>query len=431
MSFCQRFYQLNQFLLGTTAALLLVACGDGIPSLTLSGTAATGAPVPAGTVVTAKCAAGTGSVTMDASGIYTLAIANGAAPCVLQAATPATPGPSQTLYSVALAAGTVNVSPLTHALADMAADGDIAGAFTNFGASFSPTTLTVGKLSTAKTALLAYLTDAGFTVTGVGDFLTESFSPNSIHAHDKLLDEVTATKLPLSTLSAQARALVQLPDTGITLCSDELGVTIACAGTGQDGELGLDANSATNSALDGMVGASYLKLDSSGKPIAANATSWDCVRDNITGLVWENKVAATNSTHLRSSAHRYAWYSTDTANNGGNAGITGRDTCNATLTGGRCNTQAYVAAVNAAGLCGKTDWRMPTRNELDSIGNYGRANPAIDANYFANTQSNRYWSSSSYADFPGSAWYLDFGSGEYYIYTKTLEYYVRLVRSGQ
>jgi hypothetical protein len=371
---------------------------------------------------------------MDATGAFTLTITNGAAPCVLQAVTPAVPGPTQTMYGVALAAGTVNITPLTQAVADAAvasAGSDIASAFANWGGTFTPSTLSASAISTAKAALLAYLADAGFTVAGVGDFMTESFPANSVHAHDKLLDEVVATKMPLTQLTAQAKTVVRLPDTGQTWCADANGTTIPCAGTGQDGELGLDSNSATNTALDGAAGFSYLKLGSTGKPLPASATSWDCVRDNITGLVWENKVAASNTAHLRSSAHQYTWYSTDSANNGGSSGSTGTNTCNATPTGSLCNTEAYVAAVNAAALCGKTDWRLPTREELRSIVNYGASNPAIDTNYFSNAQPDWHWSSSARASNFGSAWNVGFYSGVDNQGNRSNPAFVRLVRSSQ
>jgi len=414
-----------------SSLLLLSACGGGgggSTGLTVTGTAATGAPAPVGTVVTAKCATGTGTLTMDATGTFTLTVTGGAAPCLLQSVTPSVPGPSLTMYGVALAAGVVNITPLTHAVADMAS-GDVASAYTNWGSTFDPASLTAANLAAGQTSLLAYLTKAGFSVAGVGDFLTESFPPNSVHVHDKLLDEITATNMQLSMLSAQAKSLVQLTDTGQTTCFDALGALIPCLGTGQDGELGLDANSATNSALDGVAGFSYLKLSSAGKPVTASATSWDCVHDNITGLQWENKIVATNTIHLRSSAHSYTWYSTDAANNGGNAGSTGTNTCNATLTGSLCNTKAYAAAVNTAGLCGKTDWRLPTREELHSIVNYGAFSPATDSNYFPNTQTDWYWSSSSSAGYPSYAWNVYFGYGDYG--SKTYNSYVRLVRSSQ
>ena len=50
--------------------------------------------------------------------------------------------------------------------------------------------------------------------------------------------------------------------------------------------------------------------------------------------------------------------------NGGNAGVQGGGTCGL----GTCDTNAFVAALNTAALCGFHDWRMPTRRELVSAG---------------------------------------------------------------
>jgi len=443
MSVCQRFSLFRPFVMAGSL-LLLSACGGGgaggtsaggtASVSTYSGTAATGAAVPLGTVVTAKCASGsTGTVTMDGTGAFNLAVTDGAPPCVLKLVTPAS---AQTMYSVAMAVGVVNITPLTHAVIDMVAGGDVASAYTNWGGTFVPANLTAANLAAAQTALRTYLTKAGFSVSGVGDFLTESFPANSVNLHDKLLDEIKATNIQLSTLSAQAKSLVQLTDTGETTCFAETGAIIPCAGTGQSGELGLDASSATNSALDGVAGFSYLKLSSTGKPLAASAGSWDCVHDNITGLQWENKVVDTDTGHLRSSAHTYTWYSTDTANNGSNAGTTGANTtCNSTLgSSSPCNTKAYAAAVNAATLCGKSDWRLPTREELLSIVNYSALSPAIDVNYFPNTRSiswnSKYWSSQSYAGSTNSAWFIHFSFGNNYFGLKSNANFIRLVRSS-
>ena len=48
----------------------------------------------------------------------------------------------------------------------------------------------------------------------------------------------------------------------------------------------------------------------------------------------------------------------------------------------RCDTAKFVADVNAAGLCGAGDWRLPTREELRSIVDYSRYDPAIDTAWF-------------------------------------------------
>ena len=366
---------------------------------------------------------------MDASGVFTLAIDNGSAPCLLKAVTPVTPGPSITLYGVALAAGIVNLTPLTNAVTQYAADGDADSAYTNWNTSYSPSGVTSTKVAAGKTALITFLNNAGFSTSGIGDLLAQTFVPQTGtgtgDAHDQLLDAIAGAQIPTSMLVAKASGAQLFVDSGQTWCADATGVTISCAGTGQDGDAGLDAATATNSSLDGLAGFSYIKLDSAGNALAANATSWDCVKDSVTGLMWENKV--NNATHLRHTGHTYAWRNTDNASNAGDAGSLGTNTCNGTLVGG-CNTEAYVAAVNAATLCGKSDWKLPTREQLEIIVNYGISSPAIDTNYFSDTQINWYWSSSSYASYTPGAWKVVFMDGSRQYWPKTGAYYVRLVR---
>jgi len=84
-------------------------------------------------------------------------------------------------------------------------------------------------------------------------------------------------------------------------------------------------------------------------------------------------------------------------------------------------------------LAGHSDWRLPNRNELQSIIDYSRYNPAIDTIYFSNTMSSGYWSSTTDAYKTSDIYYawlvhFDYGyvSNEY----KNYNYYVRAVRSG-
>ncbi len=52
----------------------------------------------------------------------------------------------------------------------------------------------------------------------------------------------------------------------------------------------------------------------------------------------------------------------------------------------------------------KTDWRLPNRNELESIFDETKSAPAIDTAFFPGTDSNTYyWTSTTFADFPVSA----------------------------
>jgi hypothetical protein len=149
----------------------------------------------------------------------------------------------------------------------------------------------------------------------------------------------------------------------------------------------------------------YTKISNSGAILADTAklgsgsNDWACTKDNKTGLTWEVK---TDDGGLRDRDWEYSWYK-PIGNNGGNAGS--RDTTAKTsycLTENNCNTYAFTNAVNAKGLCGKKDWRMPTIEELEglmtiesTINQPSNDSLCIDANYFPNTGWG-YWSSSPY-----------------------------------
>jgi hypothetical protein len=231
-----------------------------------------------------------------------------------------------------------------------------------------------------------------------------------------------------------------LNDTGITQCSDyalgysgnfTIGLNCSLAFDAendpipprQDALHGRDAKAAAGSLIKvggGEGGFDFTKLDNAGNALPASATTWACVRDNNTKLVWENK---TTDGGLRDWNKTYTWYSSDSTTNGGVAGT--NTTAN--------NTQAYAAAVNATNLCGASDWRLPDQQELRSIVHYGRVSPSIDVAYFPNTQSNYFWSSSVSAGFPLNAWNVkfDYGYGNGDVYGKNGSNYVRLVRSRQ
>lgn len=177
---------------------------------------------------------------------------------------------------------------------------------------------------------------------------------------------------------------------------------------------------------------SYTKLDSSGKDLPDNAASWSCVRDNLSGLVWEIK---TPDNGLHGKSHTYTWYNPNSDINGGSEGTAGEPedaTCGnpATVAAG-CDTEKFVSTVNAAGWCGKSDWRMPTVNELSSIANYGSSFPAISKNYFPDLiMPAGFWSASPYAANPNFAWIVIFDDGYVGSCVKSWAYYVRLVRGG-
>ncbi len=79
-------------------------------------------------------------------------------------------------------------------------------------------------------------------------------------------------------------------------------------------------------------------------------------------------------------------------------------------------------------LDSKSDWRLPSVLELQSIVDYGSSNPAINGAAFPGTNASSYWSASSYAASSTPAWHVSFLNGHVLANDKTDSYYVRCVR---
>ncbi len=260
-----------------------------------------------------------------------------------------------------------------------------------------------------------------------------------------------------SPASAEATATPKKPsgatgklnDTGITTCGNDTQNNQPCPlldYPGQDGDSGRDVTA--NDDSDGHAGFSFTKISNTGQSLPASATQWSCVKDNVTGLMWEIKQGTPNGIYGDTGLHDpddvFTWYEPDNTKNGGHAGdpagdvnslnVNYKKTCyghNHKLTGTWCNSKAYVERVNTAGWCGAKDWRMPKYRELRSIVSHNN-NPAIDTAWFPNTVGSWFWSSSPVAGNGGNAWSVAFDSGYGYVWGyKYGSSSVRLVRSGQ
>lgn len=142
--------------------------------------------------------------------------------------------------------------------------------------------------------------------------------------------------------------------TGQTICYNESGVSIACAGTGQDGEL--------------QTGVPWT-------PAARFTDNGLTMTDNLTGLVWTK-----------------------------NANLSGSVTWD--------NAFTHIATLNAGPYGGRSDWRLPNIVELMSIMYYGSSSMSAWLSSFGFTvSSTTFWSSTTYNNILNEAWCFDVESG--------------------
>ncbi|MET4578455.1 DUF1566 domain-containing protein [Ottowia thiooxydans] len=212
--------------------------------------------------------------------------------------------------------------------------------------------------------------------------------------------------------------------------------TVGARHDGDDARYGRDAAAARGAlpkvgASAGSVsgqanGFDFTKVSSKGRTLPDTAVlgssreDWACTLDNHTGRLWEVKL--NDASHFRHMGHTYSLQP------GGTRGTGPTGTCHEH---GRCDAATYVQAVNAVGLCGFHDWRLPTQVELRSLVDRGRFQPAVDPLYFPNTMSDAYWSNTQRVGRVQGYWATDFesGAGEPYGHAERL--HIRLVRQAQ
>jgi len=256
------------------------------------------------------------------------------------------------------------------------------------------------------------------------------------------------------SLIISAEAL--LNDTGMQLFGNGASLSSSPQGPLQDGHYGRDVSEPINE--DGRNGFRFTKLDPNGNTLPLGASNWRCVRDNVSGLIWETKdqdmpdlaEAPTFINNYRAADYGYTWFSNDTANSGGSKGapndriiakplIDSDGYCAYKENSERrhqlfCNTDTYTTEVNLYGLCGSKQWRLPDIEELRSIVDYELIEldgNGLDPRFFPNNKQDTYYSGTPNAEFDASAWCLDMASGEVKLCHKQFLNKVRLVAEGQ
>ena len=151
---------------------------------------------------------------------------------------------------------------------------------------------------------------------------------------------------------------------------------------------------------------------------------WACARDNKTGFTWEVK---TGTPGLHAGTNTYTWYSRDEKTNGDVEGKLNGGVC----TGSGCDTESFIAAVNTEHLCGYTDWRLPSKDELGTLVDAAIPipGPTLPVAFFPNTQNTKsgYWTSTIFHMHNESAWTWRFDQGIDFVAVKEAPHYVMLV----
>jgi hypothetical protein len=85
----------------------------------------------------------------------------------------------------------------------------------------------------------------------------------------------------------------------------------------------------------------------------------------------------------------------------------------------------------AVKYCEGLGGRLPTREELQSLVDYNRHDPAIDTRIFQDTKNTWYWTSSPVSGYANGAWCVYFDDGDVNYFDKGDGGYVRPVRASQ
>jgi len=189
--------------------------------------------------------------------------------------------------------------------------------------------------------------------------------------------DLDACEGDLAACEAQPAAAV--PQTGQTTCWDSDGNDIACAGTGQDGDIQAGVEWPDPRFKDNMDGT---------------------ITDNLTGLIWLKDANCLGGTRTWQQALDFA--------NG--------------LEDGECDLTDSSMEGN---------WYLPNRNQLTSLLDLEKFLPALPAGHpFMNVMS-AYWSSTTDAPFPDLAWWVGLDGGlPFFSDKKDTSRFVTAVRGG-
>ena len=134
----------------------------------------------------------------------------------------------------------------------------------------------------------------------------------------------------------------------------------------------------------------FTKIGANGEVLPREATAWEAVLDNTTGLMWAVKAVKVSS---------------------------------------QKKAEAAAKSCTAAGF---TDWDLSEVEPLFALADRSKVNPAIDTEFFPDCPSDWFWTKTLDAESPSDdAWYVYFYSGYSSRSSRSYSGWVRGVRVGQ
>lgn len=237
-------------------------------------------------------------------------------------------------------------------------------------------------------------------------------------------------------------------DTGMSDCYNN-SQKINCASEdfpSQDADIGRDSvANQLDKVGQGDLAFDFTKLNEFADELPDDANSFSCVRDNVTGLIWEIKESSSALppfTTDRAATNHYTWHL-----DGSNGEQTGsvQGAANSTCpSASDCGLQTYINEVNSTDFCGGTNWRVPTYTELLGLLDYAKQGETslLNRDFFPNQPSATqlsnsgdafmpYWTSQTAADGTSlsQAYIIDMSSANDLAYPKSNTAFVRLVRT--
>lgn len=172
----------------------------------------------------------------------------------------------------------------------------------------------------------------------------------------------------------------------------------------------------------------YRKLDAQGRSLNHWQGPWSCVKDSRNNLIWEVKK---DDESIHDGYWTYSWLDGSTGKaNGGDCYFEKE----------RCDTDDLIRRLNQKRLCGRSNWRLPTEQELLSLVEKSPVdgNVMINVYFFPHTKRGDYWTSSHgfpltgvYQHLGEGAKAVNFGSGRSVVIPYRNAAFVRLVTEDE